>query len=207
MERHELTIKPQSVNDSITRRERKMMDSMKEKMMYEMTINNILNPLLEIVYEYKESKCYNYVPGTTEDSQAGWNYYGKKFQNIFKALNANIFLSEKQYNRLYTLIEGLFSFVRKFEGANGLPDFFLEANENLNYYLLAFTIPKEQREIFREKVTGMPNLAEMSIADNYHARNKKKSDDLNLQYDEDDFFIDELAFAVRKIVQSVLEAK
>jgi hypothetical protein len=73
MGKRELRIKPQSENNTNTRKERKMMYSMKEKMMYEMTINNILNPLLEIVYEYKASNAYNYVPGTSEDTKAGWD--------------------------------------------------------------------------------------------------------------------------------------
>lgn len=205
MERRELRIKPQP-KKQITNKEKEI-ESMKTKMMYEMTINNILNPLLEIVYEYKASNAYNYVPGTSEVSQAGWDYYGNKFKDIFKALNANIFLSEKQYKRIYTIIEGLFSFVRKFEYANGLPDLFLQANENLNFYLLAFTIPKDQREMFREKVIGMPTDKEMSVADNYHADLKKKSEDLNLRLDEEDFFIDELAYAVRQLIQSALDLR
>lgn len=202
MERRELRIKPQPTKE--TTNKEKEIDGMKTKMMYEMTINNILNPLLEIVYEYKASDAYNYVPGTSENSQAGWDYYGNRFKDIFKALNADIFLSEKQYKRIYTIIEGLFSFVRKFEYANGLPDLFLQANENLNFYLLAFTIPKDQREMFREKVIGMPADKEMSVADSYHADLKKKSNDLNLRLDEEDFFMDELAYAVRRLFQIAL---
>lgn len=178
---------------------------MKEKMMYEMTINNILNPLLEIVYEYKASNAYNYVPGTSEDSKAGWDYYGNKFKDIFKALNANIFLNIEQYNCIYAIVEGLFSFTRKFEYANGLPDFFFDLNENLSYYQLAFTVPKDQRELFREKVNGMPTDEEMSVADNYHLRKRKRSNDLNLKYDEEDFFVEELAYAVRRAFQSVFD--
>ena len=202
MERRELRIKSQPENKTVNKE--KEIDSMKTKMMYEMTINNILNPLLEIVYEYKTSDAYNYVPGTSDNLQAGWNYYGNKFKDIFKALNSNILLSEKQYKRIYAIIEGLFSFVRKFEYANGLPDLFLQANENLNFYLLSFTVSKGQREMFREKVIGMPTDKEMSVADNYHAHLKKKSYDLNLKLDEEDFFMDELAYAVRRLFQIAL---
>ena len=205
MGKRELRIKPQSENNTNTRKERKMMYSMKEKMMYEMTINNILNPLLEIVYEYKASNAYNYVPGTSKDSKAGWDYYGNKFKAIFKALNANIFLNKEQYNCIYAIVEGLFSFTRKFEYANGLPDFFFDVNENLSYYQLAFTVPKDQRELFREKVNGMPTDEEMSVADNYHLRKRKRSNDLNLKYDEEDFFVEELAYAVRRAFQSVFD--
>lgn len=202
MERRELRIKPQPKKE--TTNKEKEIDGMKTKMMYDMTINNILTPLLEIVYEYKASNAYNYVPGTSEDSQAGWNYYGNKFNDIFKALNANIFLSNQQYNRIYSIIEGLFSFVRKFEYANGLPDIFLQANENLNFYLLAFTVPKDERELFKEKVIGMPSDKEMAVADKYHADLQKKSDALNLQFDEEDFFMDELAYAVRRLFRIAL---
>lgn len=202
MERHELRIKPQPKNEKINRE--KEIDAMKTQIMYGMTINNILNPLLEIVYEYKASSAYNCVPESNKDSKSGWKYYGNKFNYIFKALNANIFLNEKQYKRIYSIIEGLFSFVRKFEYANGLPDMFLEANENLNYYLLAFTIPKDQREMFREKVIGMPGEAELSAADNYHANLQRKSENLNLQFDEEDFFMDELACAIRRLFKIAL---
>ena len=130
---------------------------------------------------------------------------GKGFEDIFKALNANIFLNKEQYNCIYAIVEGLFSFTRKFEYANGLPDFFFDVNENLSYYQLAFTVPKDQRELFREKVNGMPTDEEMSVADNYHLRKRKRSNDLNLKYDEEDFFVEELAYAVRRAFQSVFD--
>jgi hypothetical protein len=86
-----------------------------------------------------------------------------------------------------------------------LPDFFFDANENLSFYQLAFTVPKDQRELFREKVNGMPTDEEMSVADNYHLRKRKRSNDLNLKYDEEDFFVEELAYAVRRAFQSVFD--
>lgn len=54
---------------------------------------------------------------------------------------------------------------------------------------------------------GMPTDKEMSVADNYHADLKKKSEDLNLRLDEEDFFIDELAYAVRQLIQSALDLR
>lgn len=204
MERKELRIKAQPENKKT--KQEKEHDGMRTTMMYEMTINSILNPLLDILYEYKASDGYNYVPGTKEDPHAGWDYYGKRFQSIFKALHANIFLSEKQYRFIHSIIEGLFSFVRKFEYADGLPDLFLQANEKLNFYLLAFTVPESQRALFREKLNGMPTDEELSVADHYHASLRQKNEKLNLQLDTDDFFVDELAYAVRQLFQIALNA-
>ncbi len=45
---------------------------------YEKTVANqllvekVIDPLLKIVYEYKVSNSYNYIPGTKED---GWDHY------------------------------------------------------------------------------------------------------------------------------------
>ena len=202
MKKRILRIDPEKINNV---NEGKKIKIVKEKMMLEMLINKILNPLLEIVYECKDSDFYNYVPGTRENTQAGWILYGKKFREIFKALNENIFLNNEQYTRIKIIIESLFSFVRKFEGADGLPDFFFEANPKLHYYTCAFTIPKADRDLFKEKCIGMPTDEENSVADNYHAQNKKKSDDLNLRYDENDFFIEELAYAVRVLFQAIID--
>ena len=52
---------------------------------------------------------------------------------------------------------------------------------------------------------GMPTDEEMSVADNYHLRKRKRSNDLNLKYDEEDFFVEELAYAVRRAFQSVFD--
>ena len=51
----------------------------------------------------------------------------------------------------------------------------------------------------------MPTDEEMSVADNYHLRKRKRSNDLNLKYDEEDFFVEELAYAVRRAFQSVFD--
>lgn len=50
----------------------------------------------------------------------------------------------------------------------------------------------------------MPGEAELSAADNYHANLQRKSENLNLQFDEEDFFMDELACAIRRLFKIAL---
>ncbi len=45
----------------------------------EMLIKEVLSPLLDIIFLYKESSFYNYVPGTNEDCDAGWAYFLKYY--------------------------------------------------------------------------------------------------------------------------------
>ena len=60
-------------------------------------VKEVLSPLLEIIYLYKRSQAYNYVPDRKEDCDAGWNYFENKFNKIYKGLNENIFLTEIEY--------------------------------------------------------------------------------------------------------------
>ena len=62
-------------------------------------VKEVLSPLLEIIYLYKRSQAYNYVPDRKEDCDAGWNYFENKFNKIYKGLNENIFLTEIEYEK------------------------------------------------------------------------------------------------------------
>ena len=99
----------------------------------EMIINDILNPLLRIIYALRESDNFNNIPGTDVGKKTGWDYYTSEFNNIYRAINCNLFLSEYQYREIYKTVQGIHSYTRKFSGSDGLQDFFCEANENLHY--------------------------------------------------------------------------
>ena len=71
--------------------------------------------------------------------KTGWDYYTSEFNNIYRAINCNLFLSEYQYREIYKTVQGIHSYTRKFSGADDLQDFFFEANENLHYYTFAFS--------------------------------------------------------------------
>jgi len=105
----------------------------------EMIINDILNPLLRIIYALRESDNFNNIPETDVGEETGWEYYRVEFNNIYRAINCNLFLSEYQYREIYKTVQGIHSYTRKFSGADGLQDFFFEANENLHYYTFAFS--------------------------------------------------------------------
>ena len=171
----------------------------------EMIINNILKPLLDIIYQLKESQYYNVIPGTTTDSEAGWEYYGNKFKEIYKAINNNIFLSEYEYKRIYDTVQGIQSFTRQFSGADGLPDFFFEANQNLNCYTFAFSEEgKRCKDYIKFTQDNAPTDREYLSSDAYHGKNAVKNEELNLRCDRDDFFIEELAYTVRLIFINII---
>lgn len=174
----------------------------------ELLINSILEPLLDIIYQYKDSQAYNYVPGTSTDSNAGWEYYGKKFRGIYKAINKNIFLSEYEYRKIYEIVQGVQSFTRKFSDADGLPDSFFEANQNLNFYTFAFSEDGKQcRAYLKFKQDNGPTEREYLMSDAYHGRNNIRNEELNLNFDRDDFFIEELAYTVRLMfIQIITES-
>lgn len=171
----------------------------------EMIINDILKPLLDIIYQFKESQNYNYIPNTTTDSKAGWEYYGNKFREIYKAINNNIFLSEYEYRRIYDTVQGVQSFTRQFSDADGLPDIFFKVNNNLNYYTFAFSEDgKRCKAYLKINQENAPNDREYSLSDAYHGQNAVKNEALNLRFDRDDFFIEELAYTVRKIFINII---
>jgi len=96
-----------------------------------MLIEEVLRPLLEIIYLYKESNYYNYVPGTEEDSDAGWKYFEKRFRDIYCGLNQNLYISQEVYLKVHKIIEEIQTFVRMFSGADGLSERYFEINPNL----------------------------------------------------------------------------
>lgn len=174
----------------------------------EMIINDILNPLLRIIYALRESDNFNNIPGTDVGKKTGWDYYTSEFNNIYRAINCNLFLSEYQYREIYKTVQGIHSYTRKFSGADGLQDFFFEANENLHYYTFAFSEDgKRCKNYLKIRQDNAPTENEYSTSEIYHAKNTLRNDELNLRFEEEDFFVEELAYAVRAIFINIIMEK
>lgn len=171
----------------------------------EMIINDILNPLLRIIYALRESDNFNNIPGTDVGKKTGCDYYTSEFNNIYRAINCNLFLSEYQYREIYKTVQGIHSYTRKFSGADDLQDFFFEANENLHYYTFAFSEDgKRCKNYLKIRQDNAPTENEYSTSEIYHAKNTLRNDELNLRFEEEDFFVEELAYAVRVIFINII---
>lgn len=171
----------------------------------EMIINDILNPLLRIIYALRENDNFNNIPGTDVGKKTGWDYYTSEFNNIYRAINCNLFLSEYQYREIYKTVQGIHSYTKKFSGADGLQDFFFEANENLHYYTFAFSEDgKRCKNYLKIRQDNAPTENEYSTSEIYHAKNALRNDELNLRFEEEDFFVEELAYAVRVIFINII---
>jgi len=171
----------------------------------EMIINDILNPLLRIIYALRENDNFNNIPGTDVGKKTGWDYYTSEFNNIYRAINCNLFLSEYQYREIYKTVQGIHSYTRKFSDADGLQDFFFEANENLHYYTFAFSEDgKRCKNYLKIRQDNAPTENEYSTSEIYHAKNTLRNDELNLRFEEEDFFVEELAYAVRVIFINII---
>ena len=171
----------------------------------EMIINDILNPLLRIIYALRESDNFNNIPETDVGEETGWEYYRVEFNNIYRAINCNLFLSEYQYREIYKTVQGIHSYTRKFSGADGLQDFFFEANKNLHYHTFAFSEDgKRCKNYLKIRQDNAPTENEYSASEVYHAKNTLRNDELNLRFEEEDFFVEELAYAVRVIFINII---
>lgn len=171
----------------------------------EMIINDILNPLLRIIYVLRENDNFNNIPGTDVGKKTGWDYYTSEFNNSYRAINCNLFFSEYQYREIYKTVQGIHSYTRKFSGADGLQDFFFEANENLHYYTFAFSEDgKRCKNYLKIRQDNALTENEYSTSEIYHAKNTLRNDELNLRFEEEDFFVEELAYAVRVIFINII---
>ena len=171
----------------------------------EMIINDILNPLLRIIYALRENDNFNNIPGTDVGKKTGWDYNTSEFNNSYRAINCNLFFSEYQYREIYKTVQGIHSYTRKFSGADGLQDFFFEANENLHYYTFAFSEDgKRCKNYLKIRQDNALTENEYSTSEIYHAKNTLRNDELNLRFEEEDFFVEELAYAVRVIFINII---
>lgn len=183
----------------------KELQKIKQNKCNKMIINDILNPLLRIIYALRESDNFNNIPGTDVGKKTGCDYYTSEFNNIYRAINCNLFLSEYQYREIYKTVQGIHSYTRKFSGADDLQDFFFEANENLHYYTFAFSEDgKRCKNYLKIRQDNAPTENEYSTSEIYHAKNTLRNDELNLRFEEEDFFVEELAYAVRVIFINII---
>lgn len=83
--------------------------------------------------------------------------------------------------------------------------FFFEANENLHYYTFAFSEDgKRCKNYLKIRQDNAPTENEYSTSEIYHAKNTLRNDELNLRFEEEDFFVEELAYAVRVIFINII---
>ena len=163
-----------------------------------MIINDILNPLLRIIYALRESDNFNNIPGTDVGKKTGWDYYTSEFNNIYRAINCNLFLSEYQYREIYKTVQEFTHTQESFQVLTACRTFFFEANENLHYYTFAFSEDgKRCKNYLKIRQDNAPTENEYSTSEIYHAKNALRNDELNLRFEEEDFFVEELAYAVR----------
>lgn len=86
-----------------------------------------------------------------------------------------------------------------------MQDFFFEANENLHYYTFAFSEDgKRCKNYLKIRQGNAPTENEYSTSEIYHAKNTLRNDELNLRFEEEDFFVEELAYAVRVIFINII---
>ena len=160
----------------------------------------ILKPLLDIVYRYKSSQAYNYLPRTKED---GWAYYEDKFKEIYATLDSMTDLDEETYEKTKNIITEIHSFLSRCSYTEGLPERYFRLNPALRYYIVAYGILKDcSMETFAECVVNgrfkyIPTYEEIQRRETYFAEKEMESKELNLQYDEEDYFMEEVAKALR----------
>lgn len=173
----------------------------------EMLIKEVLSPLLDIIFLYKESSFYNYVPGTNEDCDAGWAYFEKRFQRIYRGLDQNLYISYTVYKKVYQIIEEIQQFVRSCSGVDSLAERYFEVNPNLRFYRSAFAFYdesnyEESRELY-EAVRSFarfdyePEREDVMESRLYFAEKEKRNKECNFGYDRDDFFVLEMAYTLR----------
>lgn len=177
----------------------------------EMLIKEVLSPLLDIIFLYKESSCYNYVPGTNEDCNAGWAYFEKRFQRIYRGLDQNLYISYTVYEKVYQIIEEIQQFVRGCSGVDGLAERYFEVNPDLRFYRCAFTFYngsnyEESQELYEMmqsfgrstyKFDYEPEEEDFPECRLYFAVKEERNKECNFGYDRDDFFVLEMAYTLR----------
>jgi len=189
---------PVSINKQLVPTESKWSHNMGN----EFLVREVLNPLLDIIFLYKESECYNYVPETRDDVDAGWNYFERRFNNIYRALNQNLYISHKIYLKVLKIIEEIQMFVRSFSYAEGLPERFFDINPNLKFYRVAFTMKDEDSDAYEyavanDMISYVPLEDEFIAREEYFSNKRRLDKEKNFQHDEDDFFMAELAYTIR----------
>lgn len=168
----------------------------------------ILNGLLEIVYLYKRSTYYSYIPDCKED---GWEYFTHMFNTIDRQLNGNLTLSQAEYAKIKTIICEIKSFTRSFSGADGLTERYFDANPNLRYFRVAFGIQETNDGLFysvaaMNMIAYIPKIKDFNEKNMYFEQMNKNNVINNFRENEDDYLMTELALALRQVFLTELYA-
>lgn len=167
----------------------------------ELLIRHVLGQLLEIVYLYKESSCYNYAPGISE-AHTGWDYFENRFNEIYKGLNQNLYISHKVYLKVLRIIEEVKRFVKSYSYAEGVEERYFDINPNLRFYRIAFTMKEEDENAYNfavahDMITYVPSKEDFIAREEYFNEKRRFDNEFNFQHNDDDFFIEELAYTIR----------
>lgn len=173
------------------------MNIMEKHKLYE----EILNRLLEVIYLYKRSHSYSYIPDSKED---GWEYFTTMFNEIERELNKNLLIPQKEYESIRTIICEIKTFVRAFSGVDSLPQRYFDANPNLRFFTVAFGIQESDDASFYMVATNdmlkyVPKIKDFKEKDLYFELKNKENHNNNFKEDEDDYLMTELAIALREI--------
>lgn len=167
-----------------------------------MLINDVLEPLIRILYSYKDSHNFACIPGTNTDTDAGWNYFDNKFNEVYAGLNKNIYISWHMYVKVLRIIREVQCFVRECSNAEGLVERFYRENPNLKYYRIAFELREENEEAYTYAAENgflsyVPTEAEFEDCEEYFANTLELANEYNCNYSKEDYFIHEVVYALR----------
>lgn len=146
----------------------------------EILLKDVLDKLLEIIYLYKESRHYSCLPGEAENSDTVRKYFESRFSDISGTLYPNSYIPYKVKLRVEKIVGEVRHFVTVSAGAEGLVKRFFSVNPNLLFY------------------TGVSDFKEEYFSE------LRRQDEKCLKYDEDDFFMMELAYALRILFYNAL---
>ena len=176
----------------------------------ELLMTNVLSPLLDIIYLFKETDDYNHEPGADKDSN-GWDYFQKRFCDLYGALEQNLYISHDKYLAVRKIIDEVKAFVCSCESADGLPERYFEINPNLRFYRTAFDLWEEDKQAFGFAVSNnllayVPTGQDFKEQEAYFEAKEQYSKGYNFQYDKEELFMMELAYTLRMVFLQDLEA-
>jgi hypothetical protein len=170
---------------------------------------NILEPLCDLIHQYKSSKGYNIDPESGEDA-GETHYFEKQLDFMFLALDYSKTIDQETYFHARDLIQEIRHFIDSFERADGLPKRYFRINPHLKFYRAGFTLMKDgfTEELEKGKAqmqhfmpAYLPTQEEMKEYDAYFQEKKKAAQRFGLEEDEDDWFMEELEYTLRELFE------
>lgn len=168
----------------------------------QMLIDKVVYPLLDVVYLFKVTDSYNELPNAILPFEDIQDYMNRCFYMIYGALDKNIYINIDTYFKVKTIIMDIQGFINNCSGVDGLDTKYFRLNPNLKYFSASYGIRDKSEDVYyrfeeldylRNKITNK----DLQEGKEYFARKKKESDKQNLHFDEDDFLMHEVAYAVR----------